>query len=77
MNESGGVLQVRGLFKEHGQGQGRVRAVDGVDLDVRAGQMLAVMGPSGCGKSTLLHLLGAWSGPPTGRSGWAAGASTP
>src|SRR4051795_4181958 len=66
MNEFGDVLQVRGLSKEHGQGQGLVRAVDGVDLDVRAGQMLAVMGPSGCGKSTLLHLLGGLERPSGG-----------
>jgi putative ABC transport system ATP-binding protein len=72
MNEFGGVLQVRGLFKEHGQGQGLVRAVDGVDLDVPAGQMLAVMGPSGCGKSTLLHLLGGLERPTDGEV-WLAG----
>src|SRR5919197_488867 len=72
MNEFGAVLQVRGLFKEHGQGQGLVRAVDGVDLDVRAGQMLAVTGPSGCGKSTLLHLLGGLERPTDGQV-WLAG----
>ncbi|WP_433184870.1 ABC transporter ATP-binding protein [Actinoallomurus sp. CA-150999] len=72
MNELGGVLQVRGLFKEHGQGQSLVRAVGGVDLDVRAGQMLAVMGPSGCGKSTLLHLLGGLERPTDGQV-WLAG----
>jgi putative ABC transport system ATP-binding protein len=72
MNEFGGVLQVRGLFKEHGQGQSLVRAVDGVDLDVPAGQMLAVMGPSGCGKSTLLHLLGGLERPTDGQV-WLAG----
>ncbi|MEV0399007.1 ABC transporter ATP-binding protein [Actinoallomurus sp. NPDC050550] len=72
MNELGGVVQVRGLFKEHGQGQNLVRAVDGVDLDVRAGQMLAVMGPSGCGKSTLLHLLGGLERPTDGQV-WLAG----
>src|SRR4051795_4608824 len=66
MNEFGDVLQVRGLSKEHGQGQGLVRAVDGVDLEVPAGQMLAVMGPSGCGKSTLLHVLGGLERPTTG-----------
>ncbi|MBC6457486.1 ABC transporter ATP-binding protein [Actinomadura sp. HBU206391] len=72
MNEFGDVLQVRDLFKEHGHGQGVVRAVDGVDLDVPAGQMLAVMGPSGCGKSTLLHLLGGLERPTDGEV-WLAG----
>src|ERR1700745_200999 len=52
------VLRARGLRKEYGKGEGLVRAVDGVDLDVAAGETGAVMGPSGCGKSTLLHLLG-------------------
>ncbi|MEU6751400.1 ABC transporter ATP-binding protein [Spirillospora sp. NPDC046719] len=66
MNEAGAVLQSRGLCKEHGQGQGLVRAVDEVDLDVPAGQMLAVTGPSGCGKSTLLHLLGGLERPSRG-----------
>lgn len=72
MNEFGGVLQVRDLFKEHGHGQSLVRAVDGIDLDVPAGQMLAVMGPSGCGKSTLLHLLGGLERPTDGEV-WLAG----
>jgi putative ABC transport system ATP-binding protein len=72
MNELGGVLQVRGLVKQHGQRQSLVRAVDGVDLDVPAGQMLAVMGPSGCGKSTLLHLLGGLERPTDGQV-WLAG----
>lgn len=66
------VLQVRGLCKEHGQGQALVRAVDDVDLDVPAGQMLAVMGPSGCGKSTLLHMLGGLERPTRGEV-WLAG----
>jgi len=52
------VLRASGLRKEYGKGAGLVRAVDTVDLDVAAGETVAVMGPSGCGKSTLLHLLG-------------------
>jgi putative ABC transport system ATP-binding protein len=56
--DSTAVLRARGLRKHFGQGEGMVRAVDGVDLDVAPGETVAVMGPSGCGKSTLLHLLG-------------------
>jgi putative ABC transport system ATP-binding protein len=60
------VLCARGLRKEYGKGEGLVRAVDGVDLDVHAGETVAIMGPSGCGKSTLLHLLGGLDRPSGG-----------
>jgi ABC-type lipoprotein export system ATPase subunit len=60
------VLGGRGLRKHYGHGQGLVRAVDGIDLDVAAGESVAVMGPSGCGKSTLLHLLGGLDRPSSG-----------
>ena len=60
------VLRARGLRKHYGHGQGLVRAVDGVDLDVALGECVAVMGPSGCGKSTLLHLLGGLDRPSSG-----------
>jgi putative ABC transport system ATP-binding protein len=60
------VLRARGLRKEYGKGDGLVRAVDGVDLDISAGETVAVMGPSGCGKSTLLHLLGGLDRPSGG-----------
>jgi ABC-type lipoprotein export system ATPase subunit len=60
------VLGARGLRKEYGRGEGLVRAVDGVDLDIVTGETVAVMGPSGCGKSTLLHLLGGLDRPSGG-----------
>jgi ABC-type lipoprotein export system ATPase subunit len=60
------VLRARGLRKEYGKGEGLVRAVGGVDLDVAPGETVAVMGPSGCGKSTLLHLLGGLDRPSGG-----------
>ncbi|MFB4278530.1 ABC transporter ATP-binding protein [Nonomuraea sp. MTCD27] len=72
MNVPRAVVQVRGLVKDHGQGPGRIRAVDEVDLEVPEGETLAVMGPSGCGKSTLLHLLGGLERPTAGEV-WLAG----
>jgi putative ABC transport system ATP-binding protein len=67
MNESDNALvRTRGLRKEYGDGEGLVRAVDEVDLDVARGETLAIMGPSGCGKSTLLHLLGGLDRPSAG-----------
>ncbi|MGH3149249.1 MAG: ATP-binding cassette domain-containing protein [Streptosporangiaceae bacterium] len=55
-----------GLSKSFGKGEGLVRAVDEVDLEVRVAETIAVMGPSGCGKSTLLHLLGGLERPSGG-----------
>ena len=66
------VLAAQALRKDYGHGTGLVRAVDGVDLTVAAGETLAVMGPSGCGKSTLLHLLGGLDRPSAGQV-WLAG----
>jgi putative ABC transport system ATP-binding protein len=66
------MLRARGLRKQYGKGEGLVRAVDDVDLDVASGETVAVMGPSGCGKSTLLHLLGGLDRPTAGEI-WLAG----
>jgi ABC-type lipoprotein export system ATPase subunit len=66
------VVRARGLRKEYGKGEGLVRAVDAVSLEVASGETVAVMGPSGCGKSTLLHLLGGLDRPSGGEL-WLAG----
>jgi putative ABC transport system ATP-binding protein len=57
---------VRAVSKVYGDGDDAVRALDGVDLAVRAGEMLALVGPSGCGKSTLLNLVGCVDLPTSG-----------
>jgi putative ABC transport system ATP-binding protein len=60
------LVETRELTKIYGDGQG-VRALDGVDLTVTDGEMVAVMGPSGSGKSTLLNMLGGLDRPTSGQ----------
>jgi putative ABC transport system ATP-binding protein len=53
------VISARGIKKSYQDGDGRdVVVLDGLDLDVAQGELVAVVGPSGSGKSTLLHILG-------------------
>lgn len=58
------AIQARGLLKQY-EG-GRITALAGLDLDVKAGEFVAVCGPSGCGKSTLLNLIAVIDRPDAG-----------
>ncbi len=58
MSEDGILVRLRGVSKGYGEGERRVQVLQGLDLEVRRGELLAVVGPSGVGKSTLLHLVG-------------------
>jgi ABC-type lipoprotein export system ATPase subunit len=60
------LIETRELTKVYGDGQG-VRALDGVDVRIGQGEMLAVMGPSGSGKSTLLNMVGGLDLPTSGQ----------
>ena len=51
------IIEARGVEKKYNTGKVIVEALKGVDLDVAAGEMVAIMGPSGCGKTTLLNTL--------------------
>lgn len=59
------VVETRDLVKIYGDG-GEIRALDGVNLVVCAGDLISIVGPSGSGKSTLLNLLGALDRPTSG-----------
>ncbi len=61
------VLEARGIVKTLGVGRAERRVLDGVSLDVEAGEVVAVLGRSGSGKSTLLHLLGGLDRPDAGQ----------
>jgi lipoprotein-releasing system ATP-binding protein len=58
MSDAPAMIRAVGLTKGFGSGSTRVEVIAELDLEVAAGEMLAVVGPSGVGKSTLLHLIG-------------------
>jgi putative ABC transport system ATP-binding protein len=62
-----GAVELDGLVRVYGRGEGEVRALDGVSLSLAAGTFTAIMGPSGSGKSTLLQIAAGLDRPTEGR----------
>lgn len=54
-----GAIKLKNVIKTYGKGEAEIKALRGVDLTIRNGEIVTVMGPSGSGKTTLLNLLGA------------------
>ena len=52
------MLRVSSLYKGFGSGRRRLEVLKGINLEIKSGELVALMGPSGCGKSTLLNIIG-------------------
>src|SRR5664280_2375840 len=57
MNKSENIIEIKGLKKSYDNG--KIKALNGMDLEVKEGEFISIMGPSGSGKSSLLNMIGA------------------
>lgn len=60
------LIELRNIRKRYLTGEQQVEVLHGIDLDIEAGEFLAIMGSSGSGKSTLMHILGCLDQPSDG-----------
>lgn len=52
------IIELKNIYKQYGKGDAAVHAINGIDLAIQQGELVAIVGPSGSGKSTLLNILG-------------------
>ncbi|AOZ67904.1 macrolide ABC transporter ATP-binding protein [Rhodobacter xanthinilyticus] len=60
-------IELIGITRTYGEGEAMVRALDGIDLRIEAGEFVAIMGPSGSGKSTAMNIIGCLDRPSAGQ----------
>ncbi|MFZ6748196.1 ABC transporter ATP-binding protein [Undibacterium sp. Ren11W] len=65
-NEAAPLIRLRAVTKKYGSGQAALMALKGVDIDITAGEFVAIMGPSGSGKSTAMNIIGCLDTPSAG-----------
>lgn len=65
-DQTGALIRLRNISRVYGMGEAEVTALDGINLDIRKGEFVAIMGPSGSGKSTAMNVIGCLDAPTGG-----------